>query len=103
MPETGKYGPVYDKDTGEWSDNGGRPDTKFNSAYALGGPKCLVKVIQKISGLAINRFMAVDFAGFAKMVDARRRRGLHHHAWTTRNSARSWPPRAARSSTGPGR
>ena len=69
-PETGKYGPVYDKNTGEWSDNERLTGTKLNSAYALGGPKCLVKVIQKISGLAINRFMAVDFAGFARMVDA---------------------------------
>lgn len=69
-PETGKYGPVYDKNSGEWSDNERLTGTKLNSAYALGGPKCLVKVIQKISGLAINRFMAVDFAGFARMVDA---------------------------------
>lgn len=69
-PETGKYGPVYDKNNGEWSDNERLTGTKLNSAYALGGPKCLVKVIQKISGLAINRFMAVDFAGFARMVDA---------------------------------
>ena len=69
-PETGKYGPVYDKVTGEWSDNERPTTTKLNSAYALGGPKCLVKVIQKISGLAINRFMAVDFIGFEKMVDA---------------------------------
>ena len=69
-PETGKYGPVYDKDSGEWSDNERPTGTKLNSAYALGGPKCLVKVIQKISGLAINRFMAVDFAGFSRMVDA---------------------------------
>lgn len=69
-PETGKYGPVYDKDSGEWSDNERLTGTKLNSAYALGGPKCLVKVIQKISGLAINRFMAVDFSGFANMVDA---------------------------------
>ncbi len=69
-PETGKYGPVYDKDSGEWSDNERQTGTKLNSAYALGGPKCLVKVIQKISGLAINRFMAVDFSGFANMVDA---------------------------------
>ena len=69
-PETGKYGPVYDKNSGEWSDNERETGTKLNSAYALGGPKCLVKVIQKISGLAINRFMAVDFAGFAQMVDA---------------------------------
>ena len=69
-PETGKYGPVYDKTSGEWSDNERETGTKINSAYAFGGPKCLVKVIQKISGLAINRFMAIDFAGFAKMVDA---------------------------------
>ena len=69
-PETGKYGPVYDKNNDEWSDNERLTTTKLNSAYALGGPKCLVKVIQKISGLAINRFMAVDFAGFSAMVDA---------------------------------
>lgn len=69
-PETGKYGPVYDKVSGEWSDNERPTTTKLNSAYAFGGPKCLVKVIQKISGLAINRFMAVDFAGFSSMVDA---------------------------------
>lgn len=43
---------------------------KLNSAFAVGGPKCLVKVIQKMSGLHVNRFMAVDFAGFSKMVDA---------------------------------
>ena len=69
-PETGKYGPVYDKTNDEWSDNERLTTSKLNSAYALGGPKCLVKVIQKISGLAINRFMAVDFAGFSAMVDA---------------------------------
>ena len=68
--ETGEYGPVYDKHTGEWSDDWRYTETKLNSAYAFGGPKCLVKVIQKMSGLSINRFMAVDFAGFAKMVDA---------------------------------
>jgi len=69
-PATAKYGPVYDENTAEWSDNERYISTKLNSAYALGGPKCLVKVIQKISGLAINRFMAVDFAGFSTMVDA---------------------------------
>ncbi|MCI4674563.1 LCP family protein [Candidatus Mycolicibacterium alkanivorans] len=68
--DTGQYGPVYDKHTGEWSDDWRYTETKINSAYALGGPKCLVKVIQKMSGLSINRFMAVDFAGFSKMIDA---------------------------------
>jgi LCP family protein required for cell wall assembly len=69
-PETGEYGPLYDEDTGTSGPDTWYTETKLNSAYAYGGPKCLVKVIQKISGLSINRFMAVDFAGFEKMVDA---------------------------------
>lgn len=69
-PETRQYGPVYDEQTGTYGPEQVYTETKLNSAYAFGGPKCLVKVIQKLSGLSINRFMAVDFAGFSKMVDA---------------------------------
>lgn len=43
---------------------------KLNASYALGGPKCLTKVIQKISGLKINHFIGLDFAGFESMVDS---------------------------------
>lgn len=42
---------------------------KLNAVYALGGPKCLVNVIRKMTGLSINRFIGVDFAGFEAMVD----------------------------------
>ncbi len=69
-PETGEYGPLYDEETESYGPDEVYTETKLNSAYAFGGPKCLVKVIQKLSGLSINRFMAVDFAGFSKMVDA---------------------------------
>jgi LCP family protein required for cell wall assembly len=69
-PSTGKYGPIYDEKTKTWGSKMVYTETKLNSAYAFGGPKCLVKEIQKLSGLSINRFIAVDFAGFAKMVDA---------------------------------
>ncbi len=69
-PETRQYGPLYDDQTGTYGPDQVYTETKLNSAYAFGGPKCLVKVIQKLSGLSINRFMAVDFAGFSKMVDA---------------------------------
>ncbi len=69
-PDTGKYGPLYDNKTGTWGSKLVHTETKLNSAYAFGGPKCLVKEIQKLSGLSINRFIAVDFAGFARMVDA---------------------------------
>src|SRR5882757_2505168 len=69
-PETHEYGPLYDDQTESYGPDKVYTETKLNSAYSFGGPKCLVKVIQKLSGLSINRFMAVDFSGFAKMVDA---------------------------------
>lgn len=68
--ETGEYGPLYDEETESYGPDEIYTETKLNSAFSFGGPKCLVKVIQKLSGLSINRFMAVDFAGFSKMVDA---------------------------------
>ncbi|BBY24457.1 LCP family protein [Mycobacterium stomatepiae] len=69
-PETGQYGPLYDEKTKTWGSKMVYTETKLNSAFSFGGPKCLVKEIQKLSGLSINRFIAVDFAGFAKMVEA---------------------------------
>ncbi|WP_067886593.1 LCP family protein [Nocardia vaccinii] len=42
---------------------------KLNGVYALGGPRCLIKVIQKLSGLKINHFVGLDFTGFESMVD----------------------------------
>ncbi|MGF2945805.1 LCP family protein [Mycobacterium sp. Lab-001] len=69
-PETGKYGPIYDDKTGTWSPRVVYTTTKLNSTFSFGGPKCLVTEVQKLSGLSINRFIAVDFSGFAKMVEA---------------------------------
>ncbi|MFD4356166.1 LCP family protein [Nocardia sp. NPDC058518] len=42
---------------------------KLNAVYALGGPRCLVDVIRKMSGLTIGHFIGIDFAGFQAMVD----------------------------------
>lgn len=59
-PETGNYGTeTYAAAEGD----------KLNAAYALGGPKCLVKVIQKLSGMRVSHFVGIDFAGFEQMVD----------------------------------
>ncbi len=69
-PDTWKYGPIYDEKTGTWGPKTVYTETKLNSTFSYGGPKCLVKEIQKLSGLSISRFIAVDFAGFAKMVEA---------------------------------
>ncbi|ORA59423.1 LCP family protein [Mycobacteroides franklinii] len=61
---------VWNEDSKAYGPDKAYTETKLNSAFAFGGPKCLVKVIQKISGLNINRFLGVDFAGFSKIVDA---------------------------------
>ncbi|WP_406235963.1 LCP family protein [Nocardia sp. NBC_01009] len=42
---------------------------KLNAVYALGGPKCLVTTIQRLTGSTINHFIGIDFAGFEAMVD----------------------------------
>ncbi|WP_051092652.1 LCP family protein [Jongsikchunia kroppenstedtii] len=44
-------------------------NAKLNTAYGDGGPKCAVKVIQKISGLKINHFIGMDFYGFEQVVN----------------------------------
>ena len=69
-PQTREYGPIMDEESPMYGMEEVYTEYKLNSAFAVGGPKCLVKVIQKLSGLHVNRFMAVDFAGFSKMVDA---------------------------------
>nr|WP_324189613.1 LCP family protein [Nocardia cyriacigeorgica] len=42
---------------------------KLNAVYALGGPRCLVSTIQRLTGSTINHFIGIDFAGFEAMVD----------------------------------
>lgn len=69
-PEDGKYGPIYDPKTGKTGPRMVYTETKLNSAFSFGGPKCLVKVVQKLSGLSVNRFIAIDFVGFGRMVEA---------------------------------
>ncbi|MEU0470200.1 LCP family protein [Amycolatopsis sp. NPDC006131] len=43
---------------------------KLNTAYAVGGPKCLTKWVQQLTGLRVNHFVGIDFGGFKEMVDA---------------------------------
>ncbi|MFD4182400.1 LCP family protein, partial [Rhodococcus sp. NPDC058514] len=61
----------WDNDKGQYSTAMNPPadNDKLNSAYAYGGPKCLVKVIQKMSGLKIGHFVGMDFSGFESMVN----------------------------------
>ena len=43
---------------------------KFNVAFSIGGPSCTIALVENLTGLAINHFVVVNFAGFQRMVDA---------------------------------
>jgi LCP family protein required for cell wall assembly len=61
----------WNNDTETYSDEivPAETNAKLNTAYGDGGPKCAVKVIQKISGLKINHFIGMDFYGFEQVVN----------------------------------
>jgi LCP family protein required for cell wall assembly len=42
----------------------------FNSVYTAGGPTCVVKTVETMTGLRMNHYVEVDFAGFKDLVDA---------------------------------
>ncbi|MEW2297171.1 LCP family protein [Streptomyces sp. NPDC006743] len=42
----------------------------FNSVYSLAGPACVVKTVEKMSGVRMDHFLEIDFAGFKSLVDA---------------------------------
>ncbi|MBW5482466.1 LCP family protein [Streptomyces bambusae] len=42
----------------------------FNSIYSLAGPACVVKTVEQLSGIRVDHFVEVDFAGFKGLVDA---------------------------------
>ncbi|WP_183546596.1 LCP family protein [Nocardioides albus] len=42
----------------------------WNEAYALGGPTCTARQTELLTGIPIDHYLALDFAGFRGMVDA---------------------------------
>lgn len=48
----------------------GRYTGKINAAYALGGPKLLVRTIEANTGIRIDDYVEIGFSGFVDVVDA---------------------------------
>ncbi|MGA5321572.1 LCP family protein [Streptomyces seoulensis] len=42
----------------------------FNSVYSAAGPACVVKTVEQMSGVRLDHFVEIDFAGFKGLVDA---------------------------------
>ncbi|WP_036925609.1 LCP family protein [Acidipropionibacterium thoenii] len=48
----------------------GHGHNKLNAAYAIGGPKLLMQTVEQATGLRMDGYIEVGFAGFVDMVDA---------------------------------
>ena len=48
----------------------GYGSTKINAAFAYGGPKLLVKTIEQNTGIRVDDYVEIGFAGFIGVVDA---------------------------------
>lgn len=54
-------------------EKGGTVPAQFgmlNAAFAFAGPTCTWKTLESLTGIHIDHFVQVDFAGFKRMVDA---------------------------------
>ncbi|MCA2189858.1 LCP family protein [Nonomuraea cavernae] len=48
----------------------GKGRHKLNAAYAIGGPSLLVKTVETVTGVRVDHYMEIGFAGFVDIVDA---------------------------------
>ncbi|MEU8250222.1 LCP family protein [Nonomuraea sp. NPDC048916] len=48
----------------------GKGRHKLNAAYAIGGPSLLVKTVETATGVHVDHYMEIGFAGFVDIVDA---------------------------------
>ncbi|NIH66335.1 LCP family protein [Modestobacter marinus] len=52
-----------------WVDIPGHGKGKINAAYALGGPPLLIRTIEQLTGVRIDHYAAIDFAGLIQVTD----------------------------------
>ena len=56
------------------SEDGGKipggTDVMWNEAFGLGGPGCTIRQFEKTTGVFVDHYVVIDFAGFESMVDA---------------------------------
>ena len=45
-------------------------DIIWNDAYSVGGPACTLEQFEQVSGIRVDNYVVIDFAGFKDMVDA---------------------------------
>jgi len=52
-----------------WVEIPGHGHSKINAAYSYGGPELMIKTVTLLTGLPINHYVEVNFAGFREIVN----------------------------------
>jgi LCP family protein required for cell wall assembly len=47
-----------------------QPGVSLAAAYTLGGPRCLTKAVQQLTGVSVNHYTGLDVTGLAAVVDS---------------------------------
>ena len=66
----GSTGSVVSIPRDSWVDIPGRGKNKINAAYAFGGPSLLIQTVEGLTGVRVDHFGVIDFAGFQTLVDS---------------------------------
>jgi LCP family protein required for cell wall assembly len=53
-----------------WVDIPGHGMNKINAAFGMGGPRLMVRTVERATGLTINDYAEVNFLGFVKIINA---------------------------------
>jgi LCP family protein required for cell wall assembly len=53
-----------------WVDIPGHGMNKINASYAFGGPSLLIQTVEQLTGVRVDHFVAIDFAGLAEVTEA---------------------------------
>lgn len=70
MAESGDRVSVVAIPRDSWVPIPGHGTDKINAAFAYGGPQLLIRTVEKLTGIRIDHYAALDFGGFVEMTDA---------------------------------
>ncbi|PZS29906.1 MAG: transcriptional regulator [Pseudonocardiales bacterium] len=70
LPADGKAAYLVSIPRDSWVPIPGHGNDKINAALAFGGPRLLRQTIEQLTGVHVDHYLEVDFAGFKSMTDA---------------------------------
>ncbi|TDD21171.1 LCP family protein [Nonomuraea diastatica] len=70
LSEDGEHAAIVSIPRDSWVTIPGHGRAKINAAFPWGGPALLIKTIEKLTGIRVDHYAAIDFKGFPEVIDA---------------------------------